>query len=68
MARYGNTIWCDNCGAEITWGPIVIGRNHYCCRDCWQGYRCECVDLIEIDEDRRSPESASVSNQSSYYS
>jgi hypothetical protein len=59
MARYGNTFWCDNCGVEIAWVPLVEGRHHYCCQDCRDGYRCECTDTIESDEERRVPGTAS---------
>ena len=55
MARYQDTIWCDGCGKEITWSAVVVGVHHYCCRDCMLGYRCECPDQLETEDDRRVP-------------
>ncbi|HEX6305087.1 MAG TPA: hypothetical protein VFZ76_12915 [Anaerolineales bacterium] len=52
MSRFKDTTWCDNCGGEIAWVPIVVGSQHYCCRDCLDGYRCECASLMDLDEER----------------
>lgn len=54
MSRFKDTMWCDNCGAEISWLPIVVGSHHYCCRDCLDGYRCECPRLMDLDGERRT--------------
>lgn len=53
MVRLNNDIFCDNCGVEITWSPIVDGKRHYCCNDCQQGLVCECGSRLELDDDRR---------------
>jgi len=48
MARSEGVTWCDGCGVEITWAPLVrvcltpasgqagkrYSLNYYCCRDC----------------------------------
>ena len=36
-------ICCDECGAEITWTPIVIDDRPYCCHDCGLGMECDCA-------------------------
>lgn len=54
MSRYTNTIWCDGCGVEITWGPRVEGERHYCCQDCLDGLPCKCGERMELDERRRA--------------
>lgn len=48
-----DTIWCDNCGVEILWGAIVVGKRHYCCRDCYEGRECRCGERMEIEDERR---------------
>jgi len=51
-------IWCDGCGVEIRWSPVVItgkepmDKSYYCCQDCSQGLRCRCRERMEIGEDR----------------
>ncbi len=45
MVRYKDTLWCDGCGVEIRWEPIVNNGLSYCCRDCMQGNRCNCEEL-----------------------
>ncbi len=42
MARRPHKIWCDECGVEITWTPVVIAHRHYCCQDCAVGLECDC--------------------------
>lgn len=53
MTGYESTIWCDNCGVEILWGPFVVGKRYFCCRDCFDGLRCKCSERMEMDDDRR---------------
>lgn len=45
--------WCNGCGVEITWGPVVIRNQVYCCQDCAQGYGCTCSERLEMDEEIR---------------
>ena len=45
--------WCDGCGVEITWAPVVIAARSYCCQDCAQGYACACGERMELEEDIR---------------
>ena len=68
MARYQDTVWCDNCGTEITWVPIVTGKNHYCCQECQDGYRCDCPDLMTTEEDGRIPLESSTTKLITLYS
>jgi hypothetical protein len=53
MTWYEEMTWCDGCGVEITWGPVVIDAQAYCCQDCANGYACACGERMEIDEDLR---------------
>jgi hypothetical protein len=54
MSRVDNTIYCDGCGVEITWSPIIIERRDYCCQDCLEVRPCKCGERTELDEDRRA--------------
>lgn len=51
------TIWCDNCGVEILWGPIVINKRYYCCQDCYEGLRCKCSERMEMEDEPREVDS-----------
>ncbi len=53
MPLIENTIWCDNCGVEISWGPIIVDKQYYCCQDCREGLLCKCSDRMDLDDDRR---------------
>lgn len=61
MARIEDTIRCDNCGVEITWGPIVKHAYDYCCQDCMQGLPCGCGERMEQEDDRRAGASTPAS-------
>jgi hypothetical protein len=50
MASHKETIWCDGCGIEITWVPIIFNKRDYCCEDCAWGILCNCGERIEDDE------------------
>jgi hypothetical protein len=62
MSRIEDVIYCDNCGAEITWAPYLphgAGGAHprpldYCCQECFQGLPCRCGDRMEMEDDRRT--------------
>lgn len=66
MASIENSIFCDGCGVEITWSPVVIrqlkkgvglsGRRVYtfCCQACADGLPCTCAERMELEDDRRS--------------
>ncbi|HJW91573.1 MAG TPA: TRASH domain-containing protein [Anaerolineales bacterium] len=51
MIRMDETVWCDGCGTEITWGPIVVQKRRYCCPDCSEGLKCDCGVRMEIVEE-----------------
>ncbi len=53
MVKQNNDVFCDNCGVEITWAPVVKGEHHYCCQECFQGLACDCGKRMEDDDDRR---------------
>lgn len=60
MSRINGDVFCDNCGAEITWSPFQpqIGSalslgGDYCCRDCFDGLRCRCGERGEFFDERR---------------
>ena len=43
MAGGWQEFCCDECGAEVTWTPVVIDGRSYCCRDCAVGLECDCA-------------------------
>jgi len=47
MVRYRDTLWCDGCGVEIRWKPIVKDQRSYCCLRCYNGEICNCVEVLE---------------------
>jgi hypothetical protein len=51
MDRMDDTIWCDGCGVEITWGPILVRKRRYCCWECAEGRNCDCGVRMEIVEE-----------------
>jgi hypothetical protein len=53
------TVWCDGCGAEITWNPILASKRRYCCQDCLEGRPCRCGERMELDDDRRPDQAVS---------
>ena len=60
MSRLEGTIYCDGCGVEITWAPVVkpgagpLQRFEFCCQECLQGLECHCGERMELEVDRRS--------------
>ena len=59
MALNDEMVWCDGCGVEITWSPVVIGKRIHCCRDCAQNFPCRCGERLESDDySRRTIEAA----------
>jgi hypothetical protein len=56
MLDEAGLVWCDGCGVEIFWGPVVTNERHYCCLDCRDGLKCECATRQEIDVDERRTE------------
>ena len=62
MALNDEIVWCDGCGAEITWGPVVVGTHTHCCQDCALGLLCECGERMEMDDERRNVGEASSVN------
>lgn len=39
---FPDTIVCHGCGVEITWAPVLVDHQPYCCQDCSEGRPCEC--------------------------
>jgi len=58
--------WCDGCGVEITWGPLVIETRAYCCQDCTQGYTCACGERMEMEEESRDSGAETTSVYTGY--
>jgi hypothetical protein len=50
MVRYQDTLWCDGCGIEIRWKPVIKYDRTYCCQTCLLGEICKCE---EFDDDYR---------------
>ena len=59
-ARMEDTVWCDGCGVEILWGPVVACSRNYCCTDGRDGLECKCGERMELESRRR----ASATDQS----
>ena len=66
MSRDEESIWCDGCGIEIRWRPLVVGKFVFCCTDCLHGRACDCLDRLEIEDERR--EGKSIPNYEAGYS
>ncbi|UCD99046.1 MAG: hypothetical protein JSV42_19260 [Chloroflexota bacterium] len=66
MTWYDKVVWCDGCGAEITWGPVLVAKRPYCCRDCSQGYPCKCGERMELDDEQRETRTPTTSTITSY--
>jgi hypothetical protein len=49
-----HSVFCDGCGVEITWVPIVSGGRRYCCSLCTRGGDCGCGYAVE-NEDEEGP-------------
>ena len=58
MTGIESIFWCDNCGVEIQYRPIVIDKRIYCCRDCYVGLRCKCSERMEMEDERREVDSS----------
>ncbi len=54
MAKYLNTVWCDGCGVEILWSPVMAAAREYCCELCRDGLACQCSDRADPDQGRRA--------------
>jgi hypothetical protein len=66
MSRFQGTIWCDNCGVEILWAPLVKDKLDYCCRECYYGLRCDCGSRFEWEDERRTPTSSPAPSMDTY--
>ena len=62
MTRIEGTVFCDGCGAEITWSPVIIQPasgarltrpGEFCCNDCADGRPCRCGERLEFDDENR---------------
>jgi len=68
MTVIEGTIFCNNCGVEITWAPIVFKGCHFCCQDCLNHLQCECGDRMELEEERRQGENIPATTGSETFS
>lgn len=69
MTRIEGSVFCDNCGVEITWTPVFRRappgkagwrRGEYCCQICARGLPCTCSERMLLDEERRRGSNLSV--------
>ncbi len=67
MSRTKNTIWCDGCGEEISWVPLMHKGHHYCCQNCLEGLPCQCYRWSELDLSRRAEDTDVDTNIDTYY-
>jgi hypothetical protein len=44
--------YCKGCGVEVTWSPIIVKEQTYCCEDCSRGLECGCRERAELDDER----------------
>jgi hypothetical protein len=64
MTRIEGSVFCDGCGAEITWAPYHLPappgkpgmqpHGEYCCADCAAGRPCACGERMELSDERRA--------------
>jgi hypothetical protein len=54
MISQENIVFCDGCGAEIGWAPVVVAQQHYCCSECAEGRPCTCGMQAEWEDERRN--------------
>jgi len=66
MSEDEDSIWCDGCGIEIRWRPLIVGKVVFCCTDCLRGRSCDCLDRLDIEDERR--EGKSIANIAADYS
>jgi hypothetical protein len=43
--------FCEGCGVEITWAPILSEGRRYCCALCARGGDCGCGYAVEDEEE-----------------
>jgi hypothetical protein len=53
MVWIENSLWCDGCGVEITWAPVMDKNRYYCCLKCRDGEECDCAQEQEMEDDRQ---------------
>jgi hypothetical protein len=59
MSRSEGVIWCDGCGVEINWAPLVKfssgmkEKSDYCCEECYSGFSCQCGERMEMEDEHR---------------
>lgn len=58
MVWIENTLWCDGCGVEILWAPVIFNNQHYCCEKCLRGEECDCAQRQEEDDEQREKPSS----------
>jgi hypothetical protein len=61
MSNIEQTIFCDGCGVEVFWGPMIIGNKRYCCQDCLDGRPCRCGERQEMEDDHRTSSTPFIS-------
>ncbi len=63
MVQYRETIWCDGCGVEILWTPLIEKGLQYCCLDCQQGFGCDCGEILEEEYREKGSQSQTSTPQ-----
>jgi hypothetical protein len=66
MSEEEDSIWCDGCGIEIRWRPLTAGKFVFCCTDCLYERHCDCLDGLDIEDERRGGKS--IANIATDYS
>lgn len=54
MFSQEDAVFCDGCGTEIRWAPVIVMRRHYCCSECAEGRTCACDKQAAWEDERRS--------------
>jgi hypothetical protein len=64
MVQFDDSLFCDGCGVEIRWAPVIEKGKQYCCCDCRDGLECNCG--AEMDEEQRGRKNADLSVEGPY--
>jgi len=64
MTIHDEYIWCQGCGIEITWSPVISDNRSYCCEECSRGIQCRCDERMRLDDDYQARSGGTPSSYS----
>ncbi len=62
MVWLDHSLFCDGCGVEIDWAPVVVKQRRYCCQDCADGRDCDCALRTDLEDELRPGRSPAYSD------